>query len=632
MTDEIDPIAGALAPADAPEAQADADWQMLDLRERARLDPLQGCDWQIAGEYVSPGAWIGQGLADDWTGLPPKCPVVPLGRTKGTSWFLDAMGDIADLKDSSSGKGPIGGLFAGRSRYLEWAWPRFGKARKNEDPPVVGWEADDARQALVDACAFMGAYDPDRMHGRGAWLNDAGRLVYHAGDRVWIDDAWRQPGRHDGWIYPTRPALSPPWAQPVPDMHGPVEELRPVLQTWNWRRPEIDVHLLLGWIAMAQLGGAFAWRAMVYVTGEKGCGKSTLFNLIRVLFDGGLLKAADPTGAYLYQKLGHDSIPVVIDELEAAAGGNMAKVLKIIELIRTASSGDKVGRGSSEGVALEFECRSAFICGSINVPPMRQQDQTRFAILGLKPFETATAKPKIPWERLKPIGRQLLRRMIDGWPRWEETLLAFKEALIDQGGHDARGAEQFGALLAAAHIAEFDTAPTAAQLKRWAGLLKAGALSETANKTDDWRECLNHLCDVTPEGLRNKGGLMPNLGSRLAGFRKNPTGLEDVRQICAMLGLALSFPKGKVPTFDNGRLFIPCSHPETRKAFAGTTWEGVPGATGVWHTTLQRADENMIWPGECGAGLDKKRHGVFVQLAKAFPDVVDDEEGYSDAP
>lgn len=621
--DYFDAIGQALAP---PAQLSDDDWQVMALRERARHDPVAGAPLQVkCGDQlvdVEPGEWHEPHLMDADTGLPITCPVVPLGRAKGMSVVLDAMGDIAELKDSSSGKGPIGGIYAGRSRWLEWAWPRRDKKGR-----VVGWEADDARQALVDACAFMGAYDPDRMHGRGAWQDDAGRLVYHMGDRVHAEGRWIRPGRHEGWIYPTRPPLTPPWPTAVPDMHGPIERLRPVLETWNWRRPEIDVHLLIGWLAMAQLGGAFNWRAMVYVTGEKGCGKSTLFYLIHKLFGGGLLKAADPTGAYLYQKLGHDSIPVVIDELEAAAGGNMAKVMKIIELIRTASSGDKVGRGSSDGVALEFECRSAFICGSINVPPMRQQDQSRFAILGLNPFATASAQPKIPWDKMRDIGRQLLRRMIDGWPRWEATLLAFKQALIDQGGHDARGAEQFGALLAAAHIAEFDGVPTKEHLRRWAGLLKSTGLAETAHKTDDWRECLNHLTDVIPQALQNKGDKTPSLGHRLLAFKRTPDARDELERICSMMGLALTFPKGAQPTWENGRLFIPATHPETRKNFQGTTWEGAPGATGVWHNTLQRAGEDVIWVDTCGKGLDKKRHGVMVDLARAFPGAADEDDG-----
>lgn len=633
-TDPFDAIGAALSPAE-PTA---IPWEKMDVRERARNDPLSGCPMRVGEEMLEPGSWKGLGYEDDWTGLPPQCPVVPLGRTDGTSHFLNAMGDIASLKDSSSGKGPIGGLFAGRSAYLEWAWPRFGKARKGETPPVVGWDADDARQALVDACAYEGAYDPDLMHGRGAWRDDAGKLAYHAGDRVWIHGkdgpGWTAPGRHDGWIYPTRPRISTPWPKVVPGgRYGPAEQLRDILNTWNWRRKEIDPHLLVGWACMAMVAGALDWRAMVFITAEKGSGKSTLLNLLRVLFGRGFVKTGNTTGAYLYQKLGHDCIPVVIDELEAQAGNNIGQVMKIIELIRTASSGDKIGRGSSEGVAREFECRSAFVCTSINIPPMRGQDQSRFAILNLDPFDNPDADPGLDLMLVEEVGRQLLRRMIDGFDRWRPTLMLFKEALMKIGGHDPRGGEQFGALLTAAHIAEHDEAPTPAMLREWALRLAAPKMQETANKTDDWRECLNHLTDVIPEGLRNKSSALPTLGSRLAAFRRDDgrsvVPLDDLRAICTMMGLAVSFPKKEPQTWANARLFIPGSHPETRKQFMGTTWEGVPGATGVWANTLQRCpDPETIWTGSSGAGLDKKRWGLFVQLARAFPDLDEADEPY----
>lgn len=618
-------IGAALAPG---EPSAD-DWEMVDLRERARLDPAPGCPIVIDGEEVEPGAW--HHLANKWTCLPPGCPVEPLGRTDGASVVLNAMGDISILKDSSSGKGPIGGVFAGRSRWVEWAWPRFSKPSKaNPRGNVIGWDADDARQALTDACAYVGAYDPDLMHGRGAWRDDRDGLTYHAGDRVFVDGAWKTPGRHDGWVYPTRPRIATPWPTRVADgRHGPFEQFKEVLETWNWRRKEVDPHLLAGWACMAMVAGALDWRAMVFITAEHGSGKSTLLNLLKFVFGRGMLKTGNTTGAYLYQKLGHDCIPVVIDELEAQPSNGGASAQKVIELIRMASSGDKVGRGSSDGVAKEFECRSAFVCTSINIPAMRGQDQSRFAILNLDQFEKAEADPKIPWDAMEKVGRQLLRRMLDGFPRYQKTLVTFKEALIKQGGHSARGAEQFGALLAAAHIAEHDAAPTPEQLSLWAGRLKASQMSETANKTEDWRECLNHLCDVIPEGLKNKASAMPTLGARLAAFRNDSQSappLDDLRAICTMMGLGLSFPKGTLPTWENARLFIPGSHPETRKQFVGTTWEGVAGATGVWATTLQRAPQDMIWTGASGAGLDKKRWGLFVQLAAAFPAVDDEDE------
>lgn len=630
MTDYFDPIASALAP---PEPEPGEDWQVLELRERARLDPLTGCPMTVGDLKVEPGEWDIMGLADRWSGLPPTCPVVPLGRTKGTSHLLDAMGDLAELKDSSSGKGPIGGLFAGRSRFLEWAWPRRGKGTKAMPKgPVVGWEADNARQALMDACAYEGAYDPDRMHGRGAWLDDAGKLAYHAGNRVFIGGRWQAPGRHGGWVYPTRPAMAAPWPTVVEGgSHGPFDEMLEVFQTWTWRRKVIDPYLLAGWVCMAMMSGALSWRAMVFITAEKGSGKSTLLEVLRILFGRGMLKTGNTTGAYLYQRLGHDCVPVIIDELEAQPDNGSQSAQKVIELIRMASSGDKIGRGSSDGIAKEFECRSAFVCTSINIPAMRGQDQSRFAFLNLDRFAEAKANPAIPWERMGEVGRQLLRRMIDGFPRWAETLLMFKQALIDIGGHDARGAEQFGALMAAAHIASSDEAPSAQDLARWATLLRAPDLSETAYKTDDWRECLNQLCDVTPEGLRNKSSSIPTLGHRLNAFARTHEALSDLQDICRMMGLTLSFPKGVLPTWENARLFIPSNHPETRKSFAGTSWVGIAGATGVWHTTLKRAPADIAWEGVCGAGLDKKRPGMFVALAKAFPDAGKSDAEYEEA-
>lgn len=624
MTDDFDPIAGALAPDPGSD-----DWEALDLREQARLDPPPGCPMQVGDVLCEPGEWKAMGLADRETGLPVNCPVVPLGRTQGAnggvSHFLNAMGQIAELKDSSSGKGPIRGVFAGRSQYLEWMAPRFSKGTKaNPRGNVMGWEADDVAQLLVDACAWAGPYDPDLMHGRGAWRGHDGALTYHAGDRVYVNGEWRKPGRHGGWIFPSRPPIAAPWTRPVPDgRHGPFEQLTDALLTWNWRRKAIDAHLLAGWVCMAMIAGALDWRAMVFITAERGSGKSTLLNMLRELFGRGLLKTGNTTGAYLYQKLGHDCIPVVIDELEAKPAADPASPQKVIELIRMASSGDKIGRGSSDGIAKEFECRSAFACASINVPAMDGQDLSRFAFLNLDTFADPDANPPIPWDTIGEVGRKLMRRLLDGFPRYRRTLVAFKEALINLGGHDARGAETFGALLAGAHIAEFDDDPTAEQLATWAQRLKANQLNETASRIEGWRECLHHLTDVTPDALRNKEKALPTLGMRLASFRKNPGAYEDVKTICTMMGLTLSTPKGLAETWENTRLFIPGNHPETRKNFAGTNWEGRPGTTGVWHSTLQRAPADVIWRDECGAGLDKKRNGVMVQLAKAFPDADD---------
>lgn len=602
--------------------------EVASLIEQAEGDPLAGCPltWTENGQRVDlePGGWHGH--ADRFTRLPPGCPVTPLGFEGELFYFLNPIGQVATLKASSSGKGPIGALFAGRSRYLEWAWPRWDRSHKQ----VVGWEADDARQALMDACAYVGSFeDADMVRGRGAWADAAGGIVYHSGDRVLSGGRWARPGRAGRWVYAARPALDLPEKFPVEaGADGPAQLLRDVYASWNWRRPEIDAQLLLGWTCMAMIGGALDWRSMVFVTAEKGSGKSTLQKVLAAVLGRGLVQTVDATGPGLYQKLRHDCMPVLIDELEPGP-----RATSIIELIRKASSGGKINRGSSEGQSREYECRSAFICSSIDVPAMKGQDQRRFAVLFVDKFKEAKADVSFDLVSIAHWGRQLMRRMLDGWPRWQKTLLAFRKALIEQGRHEAGGADQFGALLTAAWIAENDEEPDAETLTRWAGLLQASAMTETSESEEGWRDCLGAMTSVIPEAYRMKTTRLPTLGARIAAFRDGRVtegtagGLIDLEEMCRQVGLALSFPKGKPETFENARLFIPAKGPEVRKLFAGTQWQGDPGATGVWHTTLQRAPQDMIQRGQCIKGYAVKTHGLYVDLAKAFPR---EDEGVAD--
>lgn len=606
--------------------------EMESLREQSKLDPecgfamdIRDASGRILAKGVEPGAWLE--YADPLTGLPPMCPIVPLGKSEDCYFFLNTMGAIEVLKANSSGKGPIGSLFAGRSRWLEWAFPRYGKAPRGGHAPVVGWEADDARQALQDACAYLGTFDDtDLVRGRGAWRDVDGGLIYHAGDRILFRGKWLPPGRHGGWVFPGRPPLPRPHPDRVEGAYGPGHRLLEIYETWNWRRKDIDPRLLLGFTCMSMLSGALAWRAACYVTGERGSGKSTLQAVLGEVLGRALHKSVNTSGPGIYQKLRHDCTPVWVDELEAQSENNMRKVVEIIELIRTASSGGSINRGSSEGIAREYQCRSPFIASSINIPPMRGQDQSRFAVLQLQPFPDLPEgqEPQdLVWEEaeLHKIGRQLLRRMIDGWKRWPMVLKVFRHALI-KVGHDPRGADQFGVLLAAEHIATRDDEPDQATLDFWSDALRPQNMAETANKTEDWRECLHHMLDVVPETMKHRNGNSNSIGGLLAAWRKGlaDLGVDEVEKVCSSVGLAMSWPKGADRDWRNARLFVPGSHPEVRKLFAGTTWQGLAGATGVWATTLQRAPDGVVETGVCGRGLDKKRWGVFVRLAAAFPD------------
>lgn len=590
--------------------------ELQSLKEQAGLDPLRGCP-MIVGEgrnavEVEPGAWQGE-FADRFTGLPPECPVKPLGFEGDAFYFLNPVGQVATLKASSSGKGPIDALFAGRSGFLEWAWPRW--SGEGEKRSVKGYEADEARRALFDACAYIGSFDDmERVRGRGAWTDELGRLVYHAGDRVWFDGRWRQPGEHGPWVFPARTAVMTPHPHQVADGDGsPAQVVLESLRTWNWQRGELDARLLLGWICAAMVGGALDWRPMVFLTGDQATGKSTLQSLIKHLMGGLLVQSTNTTAAGIYQKVQHDSAPVSVDELEAEADTRRAD--DVIKLARVAASGGLLLRGGSDHNGKEFQARSAFAFSAINPPPLNMQDQSRIAILALRALPTDVMSPPLP-EKPHDLGRQILRRMMDAWPRWRRVLGIFRKAMME-AGQGGRAADQFGTLAAAYHVAMYDSDPDKAQLAEWVDWLQPSELSETSDAVPNWRQCLNHMLDVQADALRNQAGKIRSVGAAVEIFQRLGSP-EDLIDVCKLVGLAVSWPAGAPETWEHARLFIPTTHPQVNELFRGTQWAGRPGAPGVWGYALRQADEGLWSSGKCDKGLDKKRSGVFVALKAAL--------------
>lgn len=605
----------------------------------ARTDPIRGAPMNFTQgqgdpEWVEPGAW--QEHHAQWHRLPLGCPVTPLGKVatlSGTTYFfLDTLGEVAVLAENA-GKGHITSLFGGRPLYLTWAWPRFGKGKV-----VTGYAAEDARDDLFAACTYCGTFElEDRVRGRGAWRDDDGRLIFHAGDAVWIAGQWRPPGQHGRFIYPGRPKIGRPMRNLVREGEGsPGWTLMEGLKSWNWDRAELDPKLALGWIMTAMVGGALDQRPVIYVTGGEGAGKSTLQKLFRLLMNGALLATSNTTQAGIYQKVKQDSVAVMVDEMEAKEDTRTTD--KILELARVAYSGDKMQRGGKDGVGQEFSVNSSFMMSSIAVPAIDAQDASRMAILMLR--ERVSRDTRLEdlglreAAKVQTIGRQLLKRMLWWFERgadqdWNALIGVFKEALVEVG-HNDRSADTFGALAAACHAATRDDMPEPAELLEWQALLKATTLVETSGRERTWRRAFMHLIDAQPDSLRTL--THKSVGSALLAWRNNfgrldvvekKASLEDVLFTLKHFGMTISFGRDQFGAdlpeeWKHARLFIPAKHPGLNVLFAGTPWAGRMGAGGPWLNVLRQMPKHLWTPGKCDKGLDKKASGIFVNLAEAL--------------
>lgn len=543
-----------------------------------KRDPKPGA----ARGAIEPGSW-----SPDALGLPPECPVRPLGIDGSAGWFIDPIGQL-QMMIPPYGKGHILGLFAGRADYLAWAWPRFGKGG------VDGYAAEKCAADLIAACAAKGAWSStEKVRGRGVWQDHSGNLVLHLGHGIYTRGQTIEPGEIGGHVYPARPRIESPYPSDLSAAQNPARLLKPMLATWAWTREMVDPHLLLGWIGVAYLGAAIPWRPYVYLSGDAGSGKSTLQELLRRLFGDWLISTTDTTAAGIYQHVGQDCLPVAVDEFEAEANTSRAK--GILKLARQAASGGLMLRGGDRHKGVEFQARSAFIFSSINAPPLEPQDLSRIALLRLQSLRRGQAMPDLDPQALSVLGRCILAQIIREWPRLHETREAFRAELA-AGGMEARGQDTFGTLLAMADLIEHSgwdaerlKVPVDGDLVSWGDLLSPERMPEYEDRSTNWRGCLNHLLQVPVDAWRNNH--KSTVGQVLEAWSGGSeyTGLPDVNKVLSSAGLKVYRLREKGA---EDWLFVQNNAPLVRKLYEGSKWAGEPGA-GVWSGALRQAPPDL---------------------------------------
>jgi hypothetical protein len=563
------------------------------------MDPDPG-EPNAKGE--GPGTWLPNRL-----GLPPDCPITPLGVDGDTYYFLDTIGQLRALGCREFSKMSVLSLFMGRQNYLYWGWPRFNKEGK-----TTSFANDDVAATLMAACAAKGPWTPtDRVRGRGAWCGSKGDLIIHAGLHMWMYGRETATGEHGRYVYPKRPPALVPWPQRIEHENNPARILLPILRRWNWERPDLDPVLMLGWIAAAMIGGALEWRAMAYITGGSGTGKSTLQKLTRRLFGEGMFKTSNTTAAGIYNLIKEDSVPVAIDEGEAGEDNRRAKA--ILELARQASSGDKGFRSTDRGESRQFTIQSAFLFSSINAPPMLPQDLSRFALLKLKKIDPSNPSPtlltdeqaalmgreragELTDDEMSKLGRMVLRRMVDGWSALPAMLKAYREVLR-AAGHNQRGQDTFGTLLACANILVGDSfeeleVAMGEDIDPWREKMAADGLSELEGATDNWLDCLEYMLSAPVDAYRQ--GTRLTIGRVILGYYDKDDGattMQETRDKLAQAGVGLSK--------DGQWLAIPNKSPLLYRIFHGSVWAGDAGAS-VWPGALKQGPSGTVWEtGHC---------------------------------
>lgn len=404
------------------------------------------------------------------------CPVVPLGFFGKNLVFLDRGKQIVIEAPRGCGKGELTLWFG--SEWLIGAFPAYGK----DGEPNGKFNQDNAQTALVEDCFGKGVFNPEgKVLGRGAHRPraDEEALVLHMGRRVLLANLADARGHRSGTIREQAPGLVQIAGQEVffpaldglpPPADKPAEaaeaaEVLALFGRWNWAEPKAAPLLLYGWLAQAYICGALEWRAHVWLPGPTASGKSSLQKIIRALLADWVLSTADASEAAIRQILGNDTLPVSIDEAEPH--DNPERVQAVMNLMKKASSGDKILRGGADHKGQEFTAQSCFLLSSVMHATLRGEDRNRIALLDMLKLPEEPEPLEMELARWRSTGRRLQRRMVEGWGRFERTLAIYKRAIGEQR-YEGRWQDTYGTLLACADVLLYDLAPDAPQLAPYA--------------------------------------------------------------------------------------------------------------------------------------------------------------------
>ena len=526
-------------------------------------------------------------VVDDAPRYDDETPFRPLGFNNSTYYYL-ALGtqQVTALTPSMHTKANLNAI-AHRSY-----WEREYSGRNGPD-------YDTAAHDMMWMCHKRGIFSPEIMRGRGAWY-DQGRIMLHMGDIVYIDKTPCAPVNvPSAFVYeqakPMRADIDNPAT--VTEAH----EFLNLVKMMPWAS-DIEALYVAGWCALAHIGGVLSWRPHIWVVGSKGSGKSHVMSqVIRpILGDNCLFVVSETTEAGIRQSLGHDALPVLMDEAEGEDTRSVDRLQRILALVRQSSSetGGKIAKGTTNGQAMSFNIRSPFAFSSINASLVQQSDKSRVTVVELKP-----EKRKHDLEELLAAEARVLTdgfisrfyaRSISMASTIRANALVFAKAVAAVMG-EQRAGDQIGTLLAGAYSLTSDNLVTFEQATAWVQKQDWEEMKGEVQGQSDEAAMLNHLLQQTVRFQTDNMTSERTIGELADMVRRFEPGYDFAAKTLGRLGMRVS----------DGGLLVSNTADGIKKLLKNTQWsvnwskilKRLPDAkiAGVTYFGFSGSDSRAVW-------------------------------------
>ena len=380
------------------------------------------------------------------------------------------------------------------------------------DFPAKGKSSIDVTQAataIMAECKKSGMFQVARMRGLGAWL-DEGRTIINIGSNALVDGTpTRLSDIVSRNVYLRRDEIEVGAAQPA--TLAQAQQLLRICGALNWEET-LSGRLLAGWIVSAAVCGVLTWRPHIWITGAAGSGKSSVIEHIMKPMLGELAVICDghTTEAGIRQKLRNDARALFVDEFESRPNEVGDRVQSVLDLLRGASSGVQIVKGSASGEPITFVIRTQACLSSINPGVREKADEDRVSKLTLLRNERPDAQAQ--WAELQA---KIVKTIT---PQYAAAMFSRTVAMIDVFRKNVevfrfvgtrvlgsqRHGDQIAPMCAGAWLCYSDDPVTEERAEAWVRE-KSWDAHTSVSTEEDWVSLLNHLSNCQL-GIAYRGG------------------------------------------------------------------------------------------------------------------------------